>query len=459
MFAADAVKRVRPSSQHECRFCINQVNYPGHFKEQCPTNLDPSLDPKPTGGYHCYCCGAKEKHLTTLCPFNENPNSLTQQRIKAGVTLNDSSPPPREADHYRPPHTESRKAKKTPYRIMEGALPYRNGRALGHSEGDDDNHRMDPARRARLERDHRGRSSPQSDDRMKGLKRSHYSPPREKRGRRSSIEESHRTKRARRWRGTHQSGSSSSQSEREESAELLPRVGPHNSGDGRLSYWDDGYNDVKMSSMISSEESRWPLPAVHQPSDSLEAEIQRLYPDADAGWVCDMASFDVDDFFRGLEDYRSAVATIKFEADAPVEMYIFDDGDEGQALPTVRLPPTQDNSSNSSSDTKRLFYEHEYPKNDTEDPSWYDPPQGDQDRTSHVHNSEIVVNLPQGARAALDMDSFSAQLKVDSPPPDGPNREWDPKATNDKSERPLKDILSSIDDGEVGQKTMMMLDG
>ncbi|KAK7742456.1 hypothetical protein SLS63_000020 [Diaporthe eres] len=360
-----------------------------HFKEQCPTNLDPSLDPKPTGGYQCYCCGAKEKHLTTLCPLNENPNSLTQQRIKAGVALSDSSPPPRGADNYRP-----RKSKKTSTRTMDNAPTYENRRALGHFEDDDDN-RMDPARRALLKRDDRRRS-----------------------------------------------------------------------GDGRLSYWDDGYNDVKMSSTLFSEESRRSVPAMHQPSNSLEAEIQRLYPDADAAWICEMASFDVDDFFRRLEDYGSDAGTIQIEEDARMGMNIFDDEDEGQALPTVRLPPAQDACANAISDAKMFAHEHQYrsllddtPRtNHTDERSWDGSQKGDKDRTSHDHTSEIIVKLPQGTCAALDMDSFSAQLKVNSPPSDGPNPEGDHKATNDRGERSLNDTLSKIDDGDVGQKTMMFLD-
>ncbi|KAK7715006.1 hypothetical protein SLS64_003703 [Diaporthe eres] len=401
-----------------------------------------------------------KKHLTTLCPLNENPNSLTQQRIKAGVALSDSSPPPRGADNYRP-----RKSKKTSTRTMDNAPTYENRRALGHFEDDDDN-RMDPARRALLKRDDRRRSSPQSDDRMKGIERSHYSPTREKRSRKSSIEESHRKKRTRRWRERPRVDSQSSQSGREESAELLPRVGHHNSGDGRLSYWDDGYNDVKMSSTLFSEESRRSVPAMHQPSNSLEAEIQRLYPDADAAWICEMASFDVDDFFRRLEDYGSDAGTIQIEEDARMGMNIFDDEDEGQALPTVRLPPAQDACANAISDAKMFAHEHQYrsllddtPRtNHTDERSWDGSQKGDKDRTSHDHTSEIIVKLPQGTCAALDMDSFSAQLKVNSPPSDGPNPEGDHKATNDRGERSLNDTLSKIDDGDVGQKTMMFLD-
>lgn len=409
------------SSQRGFHFYINQTDWPGHFKEQCPTNLDPSLDPKPTGGYQCYCCGAKEDHLTTLCPRNENPNSLTQQRIKAGVTLSSSSSPPRGADHYRPPYNQSRKAKKTPSESMDSAPTSGNRRALGHFEGgDDDDHRMDPARRAMLEANDHRHSSPQPDDRMKGVERSHYSPPRQKRGRRSSIEESHRTKRARRWRKKNRSDSQSSQSEREGSAELLPRVSHRNSDDGRLSYWDDGYNDLKISSTFSSEEHKRSVPSMFQPSRRLEAEIQRLYPDAGADWIVDMANFDVDAFFRGLEDYIPHAGAIQIEEDTGMEMDIFDDEDEGQALATVRLPPAQDNFAGTRSDAKRLVYEYETRKNDNEDRSWYNPPEGDEVTTPHVHNSEIVVKLPQGTSATLSMDTFSAQLKVNSPPRDGP---------------------------------------
>lgn len=384
---------------------------------------------------------------------------------------------------------------------MNHAPTHENRRALSHFE-DDDDHRMDPARRALLGRGDRGRSSPQSDDRTKRKERSHYSPPREKRNRRSSIEESHRKKRTRRWRERPRGDSQSSQSEREESAELLPRVGHHNSGDGRLSYWDDSYNDVKTSSTLFSEESRRSMPTMHQPSDSLEAEIQRLYPDADAGWICEMASFDVDEFFRGLGDYGSAAGTFQIQEDARMEMNIFDhedggqplptvrfppaqdsytnaieedarmemdifnDEDRDQAFPTVRLPPAQNSCTNAISGAQQFAHEHQYrsslddtPRtNDNEERSWDGSLKGDKDRKSHDHSSEIVVKLPQGNCAALAVDSFSAQLKVNSPPPDGPNLEGDPKATNDRSERSLKETLSNVDDGDVGQKTMMLLD-
>ncbi|KAH8750303.1 hypothetical protein F5883DRAFT_579634 [Diaporthe sp. PMI_573] len=276
----------------------------GHFKEQCPTNLDPSFGPRPTGGYQCYCCGAKEKHLTTLCPLSENPDSVTQHRIRAGVPLMEPSSPLGEADRYRPSHPQSRKAEKTPSRSTDNDSTRETHRAIGQfDEGDD--HRMDPARRARLKRNDRGGSPPRY-DRMRGLKRSHYSPPRERRCRGSRIngpQRGRQTKRARRWRKESRTASRSSHREREGSTELMPRVGHHYTGDNHVSSWDDRYQDFKVSDTFSSKETRRLVPAVY-PSDNLEAEIQHIHPDADLSWVSEMASFDVNKFFHGLDNYK-----------------------------------------------------------------------------------------------------------------------------------------------------------
>lgn len=346
--------------------------------------------------------------------------------------------PPGEAGRYSPPHTQSRKSKKMPPRSTDGASTRETHRARGQFE-DDDGHRMDPARRARLERDDRGGSSPRLDDRMRRRKRSHYSPPRERRGRGSSIDDPQRgrqTKRLRRWREESRSGSRSSHREREGSTELLPRVGHRNSGDGRLSYWDDGYNDIKLLDTGSPEEARRLVPVVYQPSDSLEAKIQRRYPDADPTWVSEMAAFDVDVFLRGLGDHIFAETALPGEEDARVKMNIFSDGDDVQALPIVRLPPAQGAVTDTISDTKNFFHDDQNqpsvddrPRKDIEEGGRCDFQKGDKDETPGAGNGEIVVKL-QGGGAALDLDRFSAQLKVDSPAPNDTNSEMDSKATN-----------------------------
>lgn len=384
----------------------------GHYKEQCPTNLDPSFDPRPTGGYQCYCCGAKEKHLTTLCPHNENPDSVTQQRIRAGVPVMKSSSPLGEAGHYRPLANRPRNAKKTSSKSTDSASSHGIRRAISLFE-DRDDHRMDPARRARLERDDHEGSSPLSNEQMKSRKRSHYSPPRERRGRRSS-------KRIRRWREESRSGSQSSRSEREASTELLPRRGRRNSSHGRLSYWDDGYNDFRISDMGSSTETRQSGPAVYQPSENLKAEIQRLYPDTGPDWVSEMAGFDVDEFLDELGSHGLAARALSSEGeeDARMEMNVRCDGDVRQVLPPrVRLPPAL---------TKRVSDRNEYSHNhrmktsvndrpradDAEEGSHYVLQEDDKDSICHASNGKIVVKLPHGSGETLNLDGFRAQLKV-----------------------------------------------
>lgn len=245
----------------------------------------------------------------------------------------------------------------------------------------------------------------------------------------------------RRWREKSRSGSPSSHGEREGSTELLPRVSRRNNGDGRLSYWDDGYDDIKMSDMGSSEESRRLRRAMYQPSNSLEAEIQRRYPDADPIWVFEMASFDLDEFFGGLGDNKLPAITLSVGEDARIEMNIFSDGDNGQALPTVKLPPARETLTDTISDTKGFFHNHQIQSlvddrprtDDIEEGRRYDLQEGGKDGDLHANNGEIVVKLPQGGGTALDLDRFSAQLKVDSHASRSPNSEMDPKATNANS--------------------------
>ncbi|POS79730.1 hypothetical protein DHEL01_v201861 [Diaporthe helianthi] len=405
-----------PSGKPHKNYVCDRCGEKGHYKEQCPTNLDPSFDPRPTGGYQCYCCGAKEKHLTTLCPHNENPDSVTQQRIRAGVTNMEPSSPLVEADHCRPLAIRHRKGEKTPSKSADSTSSRGIHRAVGRLE-DVDDHRMDPARRARLERDDPKGSSPLSDDRKKGQKRSHYSPPREKRGRRSS-------KRIRHWREESRSGSPSSRSEREGSTELLPQRGRRNSSDGRLSYWDDGYNDVKMSDMGSATDSRHSRPAVYQPSDNLKAEIQRLYPDSDPAWVSEMAGFDVDKFLDGLAGYEFAAITLssKDEEYARMDIDASSDGDNRQSLPPrVRLPPGRGALTETVSGRKEYFHNHrmqtyvdDIPRaDDAEDGSHYVLQKDGQESISLANHGTIVVKLPQGTVEALSLDRFRAELKVD----------------------------------------------
>jgi hypothetical protein len=56
----------------------------GHFIQDCPTNLDPAYDRPPPEDYSCAYCGSKQ-HFITTCPRNTRPDSMNQQRIRAGI--------------------------------------------------------------------------------------------------------------------------------------------------------------------------------------------------------------------------------------------------------------------------------------------------------------------------------------------------------------------------------------
>ncbi|KAJ1333389.1 Zinc knuckle [Microdochium nivale] len=61
---------------YNCKRC----GRPGHWLQQCPTNLDPSYDVPPYRDYRCDICGARGVHFVILCPRNRDPASLTRQR-------------------------------------------------------------------------------------------------------------------------------------------------------------------------------------------------------------------------------------------------------------------------------------------------------------------------------------------------------------------------------------------
>ncbi|KAK0627749.1 hypothetical protein B0T14DRAFT_579992 [Immersiella caudata] len=70
----------QPAGPYVCKRC----SLPGHFIQDCPTNLDPAYDLLPPPGYRCALCSSKQ-HFITACPRNTRPDSMTQQRISAGI--------------------------------------------------------------------------------------------------------------------------------------------------------------------------------------------------------------------------------------------------------------------------------------------------------------------------------------------------------------------------------------
>lgn len=271
----------------------------GHYVEDCPTNLDPSYDrpPDPASRYTCLCCGAYKKHLTTLCPKNENPGSLNQQRIKAGIITGQPSTP-MSLDRYRPTYGNPRKRDREPA-VDANATTYTNWNH-GDLVGFDDSGNMNPGRHALL----KGTRQPSQSDIKTGSNRtSQDSPPPTKRtrnlgeGQQERSRERTRRKKSRMPRGQ----SPSIGSEHVVSTELLPQS-IHHSNDtaGRLSPWDDGDGDLEMSQRASS--SCWqPVTSGFWDVDSAGLMLQNLFPHANATWVSEMASFDVDKFFEELQ--------------------------------------------------------------------------------------------------------------------------------------------------------------
>lgn len=278
----------------------------GHHLESCPTNLDPSYDRPPPPGYICYCCGAESKHPRTLCPENTMPTSLTQQRIRAGVDTGKSATY-MGLDGYHPAYSKSRKRTRQPPPDVDVNYIHEERRALLERLIDDEHH-----------------SKPNNNtDSYRG---NHYSPPPAKRSRRGASEKQldrqgdtgQRGQRGfhkpRKFRGR----SPLSSNNRKGPTELLVR---HSSEmDGRLSYWDDIYGDAAIPDSPTSSSKRlvasdlWR--ADNAASENPERAIQLLWPEADASWVSDMVSLDVDNFFAELDGFmENRTAPSKTDSD------------------------------------------------------------------------------------------------------------------------------------------------
>lgn len=305
----------------------------------CPTNLDPSYDePPPNPRYECFCCHVRGKHLTTLCPSNRKPNSLTQQRIRAGIITGEPSTST-ESDSYSLAYSSSRKRERDHSVDVYATHVYEDRRAL--VELGDENH-MNPERRSLLERTHQ---SSQSGFKMGSNRGSHHSPHPAKRSRiRGGRQHELLRERARgRSQKSHKARgqSSSIDSEYGGSIELLPQVIYHSSETaGRLSPWDDGDDGYKMSQPASSASRRLIASDFWCP-DSPDNTIQLLFPLTDALWVSDMASFDLDRFFDELDDYMENRAVARDigetqagpdlkSGDVGVTMEVSEDDTEGQ---------------------------------------------------------------------------------------------------------------------------------
>lgn len=214
-----------------------------------------------------------------------------------------------ERDSYSPAYNGSRKRARDQSVNTDATYIHEDRRAFVKPDDDD---YMNPERRALLERT---RPSSQSESKTGSSRGTHHSPPPAKRGRTQSkrqhdlLPEStrHGSQKSHRSRGQ----SPFIGSEHRGSTELLPQIIYHDiETAGRLSPWEDGDGDCKMSQLASSS-SRRAVASDFWCSDSPDNTIQLLFPLADALWVSDMASFDVDRFFVELDAYMENRAVFR----------------------------------------------------------------------------------------------------------------------------------------------------
>ncbi|KAK3944788.1 hypothetical protein QBC46DRAFT_240623, partial [Diplogelasinospora grovesii] len=78
---------LKPSEGYVCDRC----GVSGHLIHHCGTNLDPEFDTRPARDYICSICNQTGLHWRSLCPKNEDPNSITQQRRRAGIAADTSA--------------------------------------------------------------------------------------------------------------------------------------------------------------------------------------------------------------------------------------------------------------------------------------------------------------------------------------------------------------------------------
>lgn len=291
--------------------------------------MDPTYDQTPESGYKCFCCGARRRHLTTLCPENEDPLSLNQQRIRAGIN---TSRQVREtsigSDQYHLSYSKSRKREWETFTDLGATYIHDDRRALMRF---DEDHHMNPDRRTLLARSDDYRPSSQSDVKLGSNRGSHYSPPPAKRTKRTKSQRmlEHGRERGQRWLSAMPRGSRdrspSSGSQDKDLTELLPQAAAHRSEtNGRLSYWDNDYSDVKMAEHTSSRRN-WPAASelwrsdgIESP-DSTETVVRLSCPNADAQWISDMASFDVEIFFDELNAFMENRAVASDSGEMQVE--------------------------------------------------------------------------------------------------------------------------------------------
>lgn len=320
----------------------------------------------------CTWCGAEDKHYATLCPRSQKAGSLYDMRVRAGViTKGDDFPT---MDSYRPSYSNFKldstgRAEKASEDTENGII---HGDRLSMMDFD---HRHDVDANEPLhtpgKRSYSRHQSPWDGQRSSRRDNDQYSfPPykrsrpdsrgrerdrRYARGRDLDEERGYDSRRDLYPRNRFASPTASrTNSVIRDNLELLPpravfevdrfrKLDGHN--DGRLSYWDDGYESpsvfqspseyqpestyeqhspvgqIPCSSSPSPLQLRTRSSAIGVWSDGdVEREIRQRFPTADHDWVAEMAGFDVDAFFSQMDDFMTARGTVSTGKERPLGM-------------------------------------------------------------------------------------------------------------------------------------------
>lgn len=326
--------------------------------------MDPNYDRAPGAGYVCSWCGAQEEHYATLCPRSKKIDSLYNLRIQAGMITRSNFP---RCDSYRPPygnpnlgHTEQ--AEQAP-EAMENGIIHADRLAMMDFDHRHDAYTDQPLRTTG-KRSYSRQQSPWDGQRSSRRDNDQYSSHKRSRPDSQGQEQDRRHARGRdldEERGwdnrrdlNHRIRFVSPTASRKSSVirdnlELLPthtqlevdkfwKWDGYN--DGRLSYWDDGYESPLVfqsptehkleSTSEQTPDGQTPTfsPSVLQlrtqssaigfwSDGNVEREIRERFPVADLGWVADMAGFDVDAFFSQMDDFMTAKGTVRSGEEIP----------------------------------------------------------------------------------------------------------------------------------------------
>lgn len=263
-------------------------------------------------------CGKTKAHLTSLCPDNIDPNSLTQRRLRFDAV---ASRRLHGQDDYLSGY-EKKDLKERRGGIFDSPndvnMNEDRRRAILELDDDEDDQVVNQdsfeSRYMRAKRAYALQQSPQDDQNI-----DYQILPKPKRVRRDDCKQgsNHRDSRVRDVPSYGKNSASSLNP-----SELLAYLDSPRPDLGRLSYWDNGEEHPPAPMKSSTFRYQGPAlspspmrtkkqPSAHNfwPEDNRSEEIKCLFPHADPDWIDDMADFDIDNFFKEMEALALSTAS------------------------------------------------------------------------------------------------------------------------------------------------------